>query len=174
MINIGTLLDACGISYTEKQLKKLDRLFNHLVKGQIFKDFPGIDSKDNSTKDSSSNSKSLKVYFIETKEKESSENVNEYFESENNVAIKEEENLEECALEIKDEFDPFAALEAVENSKGISDSKYANYYQNTGNEKQNYNCEDFTEDNSILVGSDLKIEPRVESYADESELQGIS
>ena len=51
MINIGTLLDACGISYTDKQLKKLDRLFNHLVKGHIFKNFPGISSKDNSYKD---------------------------------------------------------------------------------------------------------------------------
>ena len=32
MINIGNLLDACGISYTEKQLVKLDKLVNELFK----------------------------------------------------------------------------------------------------------------------------------------------
>ena len=112
MINIGSLLDACGISYTEKQLKKLDRLFNHLVKGKFFKNYPGTNSKDNSFKDSSPNSKSLGVYFIETQEKESSENVNQYLEPENNIAIKEE-SVEEEVKEIKDEIDPLAFCEAV-------------------------------------------------------------
>ena len=32
MINIGNLLDACGISYTEKQLVKLDKLVNQVFK----------------------------------------------------------------------------------------------------------------------------------------------
>ena len=32
MINIGKLLDACGISYTDKQLSKLDNLLNKLLK----------------------------------------------------------------------------------------------------------------------------------------------
>ena len=32
MINIGNLLDACGISYTEMQLAKLDKLLNELLK----------------------------------------------------------------------------------------------------------------------------------------------
>ena len=31
MINIGNLLDACGISYTDKQLAKLDKLVNELL-----------------------------------------------------------------------------------------------------------------------------------------------
>ena len=53
--------------------------------------------------------KSLKVYFIETKEKESSENGHHYFEPDNNVTIKEE-ILEESVLEIKDEIDPLATL----------------------------------------------------------------
>ena len=32
MINIASLLDACGISYTEKQLVKLDKLVDKLLK----------------------------------------------------------------------------------------------------------------------------------------------
>ena len=32
MINIGNLLDACGISYTGKQLEKLNKLVNELFK----------------------------------------------------------------------------------------------------------------------------------------------
>ena len=31
MINIGLLLDACGISYTENQLLKLENLLNSIV-----------------------------------------------------------------------------------------------------------------------------------------------
>ena len=140
MINIGTLLDACGISYTAKQLKKLDRLFNHLVKGNIFKNFPGIGSKDNSYKDLSPHFKSLKVYFIENKEKESlsENNCSKYFEpeTENNVVIKEE-ILEESVLEIKDEFDPLTTLETFENCEYISDTTYEEYNQKTENEDHN-------------------------------------
>ena len=140
MINIGTLLDACGISYTAKQLKKLDRLFNHLIKGHIFKNFPGIGSKDNSYKDLSPHFKSLKVYFIENKEKESwsENNCDKYFEpkTENNLWIKEE-TLEESVLEIKDEFDPLTTLETVENYKYVSDTTYEGYSQNTENEDHN-------------------------------------
>ena len=32
MINIGNLLDVCGISYTDKQLTKLDKLVKDLLK----------------------------------------------------------------------------------------------------------------------------------------------
>ena len=148
MINIGALLDACGISYTEKQLKKLDRLFNHLVKGKIFKNFPGTNSKDNSCKDSSPNSKPRRLYFIDTKEKESSENFDQYLEPEINIAIKEE-IVEEEVLEIKDEIDPLASFEAVENSK--------------------CNVENNRDDNSMLAYPDFKTEPRNESHIDENE-----
>jgi hypothetical protein len=156
MINIGTLLDACGISYTEKQLKKLDRLFNHLVKGHIFKNFPGIGSKDNSYTDLSPHFKSLKVYFIENKGKESlsENNCSKYFEpeTENNVVIKEE-TLEESVLEIKGEFDPLTTLETVENYEYIRGNKYEEYIQNTESEQGNCNLkflsdienEDFTQ-----------------------------
>ena len=138
MINIGTLLDACGISYTSKQLKKLDRLFNHLIKGHIFKNFPGIGSKENSYKDLSPHFKSLKVYFIENKEKDSENDCSEYIEpkTENNLWIKEE-TLEESVLEIKDEFDPLTTLETVENYKYVSDTTYEGYSQNTENEDHN-------------------------------------
>ena len=140
MIIIGALLDACGISYTEKQLKKLDRLFNHLVKGKLFKNYPGTNSKDNSCKDSSPNSKSLKVCFIENKEKESSEHVNQYLELENNIAIKEE-SVKEEVLEIKYEIDPLALFEAVENSKcnfeNNSDDNYMLVYPEFEKEHRN-------------------------------------
>ena len=142
MINVGTLLDACGISYTEKQLKKLDRLFNHLVKGNIFKNFPGIGSKDNSYKDLSPHFKSLKVYFTENKEKDSlsDNNCSKYFEpeTENNIVIKEE-ILEENVLEIKEEFDPLTTFETVENYKYISDNTYEEYIQDQNTENENHN-----------------------------------
>ena len=157
MINIGTLLDACGISYTAKQLKKLDRLFNHLVKGNIFKNFPGIGSKDSSYKDLSSHVKSLKVYFIENKEKEplSENNCSKYFEAEteNNVVIKEE-LLEESVLEIKDEFDPLTTLETVENCEYISDNTYEECSQNTETEDKNST---FISD---TINKDLKIDSK--------------
>ena len=35
MIKIGSLLDACGISYTDKQLEKLDKLCDELLKKLI-------------------------------------------------------------------------------------------------------------------------------------------
>jgi uncharacterized protein YpbB len=34
-INIGILLDACGIPYTEKQLAKLEKLVNNFIKLQV-------------------------------------------------------------------------------------------------------------------------------------------
>ena len=39
MINIGDLLDTCGISYTDKQLAKLDKLVNELLKKLCLQQF---------------------------------------------------------------------------------------------------------------------------------------
>ena len=38
-IDIGNLLDACGISYTDKQLAKLDKLFDELLKKLILQQY---------------------------------------------------------------------------------------------------------------------------------------
>ena len=35
MIDIGILLDVCGITYTEEQLMKLDKLLNNLLQKYI-------------------------------------------------------------------------------------------------------------------------------------------
>ena len=39
MIDIGNLLDACGIYYTDKQLSKLDKLVNELLKKLCLQQF---------------------------------------------------------------------------------------------------------------------------------------
>jgi hypothetical protein len=39
MINIGNLLDACGISYADHQLAKLDKLLNELLKNLSLQQF---------------------------------------------------------------------------------------------------------------------------------------
>ena len=39
MIVIRNLLDACGISYTDKQLAKLDKLFDKLLKKMILQQY---------------------------------------------------------------------------------------------------------------------------------------
>ena len=36
MIKVGTLLDACGIVYTEKQLAKLEELVTNLIETRIY------------------------------------------------------------------------------------------------------------------------------------------
>jgi hypothetical protein len=119
MINIGILLDEWGISYTEKQLTRLDKLIDDFIKDQIWENFYRIGSKatnqDLSTK---LNSKSFKVYCIDTKKEEITKDCDLNFEpdTENNDKI-EEESFEERVIEIKDEFDPFSNLEAIESSK---------------------------------------------------------
>ena len=47
MINIGNLLDACGISYTEMQLAKLDKLINELLKNLSLQQFDSNESTQN-------------------------------------------------------------------------------------------------------------------------------
>ena len=125
MIDTGLLLDICEISYTEKQLTRLDKLINDFIKT-----FHGISAKENSYQDLSSELKfkSLKVYFIDTKGKNSFKSCDQNLEpgTKNNDIIKEE-FFEESVLEIKDEFDPFANLDAIENSKDIGNTEYEDY-----------------------------------------------
>ena len=119
MINIGILLDDWGISYTEQQLTRLDKLIDDFIKDQIWENFYGIGSKAaNQNLSTKLNSKSFKVYCIDTKKEEIPKDCALNFEpdTENNDKIKEE-SFEERVIEIKDEFVPFSNLEAIESSK---------------------------------------------------------
>ena len=46
MINVENLLDACGISYTERQLVKLEKLINELLKKLSLQQFDSKQTKE--------------------------------------------------------------------------------------------------------------------------------
>ena len=161
MIDTGLLLDICEISYTEKQLTRLDKLINDFIKQHTFiKKFHGIGSKENSYQDLSSELKfkSLKVYFIGTKEENSFKSCDQNLDpgTKNNDIIKEE-FFEESVLEIKDEFDPFANLDVIENSKDIGNTEYE--------ENELESCNNFTADEKI---KDI-IDPSSKDYCKNAE-----
>ena len=122
MINIGNLLDFCGISYTEKQLVELDKLVNELWKKLSLQQFDskGTKQQRDSTLDSEDKS-SNEDFYSETKLKPM-----EKFDFKSDLhydnTIKEE-ILEESDIEIKEEpaNDPFASLETFNNSENVSD-----------------------------------------------------
>ena len=125
MINIGNLLDACRISYTDKQLAKLDKLVNELLKKLSLHEF---DSNETTQNDSIPNyqDKSRTKDFTDKTELEPSQNYIQEFhfesESQSNDTIMEEISRE-SEIEIKEEFpkDPFASLETSNKCKDISD-----------------------------------------------------
>ena len=59
MINVGNILDACGISYTDKQLVKLNKLIDELLKKLSIQQFDSnqIKQKNDSTLDSKDKSR---------------------------------------------------------------------------------------------------------------------
>ena len=147
MINVGNLLDACGISYTDKQLIKLDKLINELLKKLSIKQFDSnqtkqindstLDSEDNSRKHDCENESKLKPFEHCIPEFE----FKTEFKSEPNYdnTIKEE-ILEESATEIKKEFpiDPFASLDTFNNSEDVREITNDNY--NLNPDKKNNIC----------------------------------
>ena len=111
MINIGSFLDACGISYTDKQLAKLDKLFDELLNKLILQqyDFDETTQQHDSTLDYEQNA-SKEEFPNNTKLKPFQHCIPEFelkteFKSEPNYdnTIKEE-ILEESEIEIKKEF----------------------------------------------------------------------
>ena len=125
MINIGKLLDACGISYTDKQLSKLDNLVNKLLKKLSLQQFDANETTPNvsiivstsgSLPDSVDNSRN-EDFASETKLK-SMEELDFKHEPYYNSTIKEEIQ-EEIEIEIKEECpkDPFASLETFDDSE---------------------------------------------------------
>ena len=123
MINIGNLLDACGISYTEKQLAKLNKLLKKLSLQQ----FNSNETTQQHDSISDSEDKSRNEGFDEeTKLIPFQTAIYEIdFEPEphyNNIV--KAEILEESVIEIKEEF---AFLETLENSEDVSDILHENY-----------------------------------------------
>ena len=120
MINIGNLLDFCGISYTEKQLVELDKLVNELLKKLSLQQFDsnGTKQQHDSTLDSEDKSRN-EDFYSETKLKPM-----EKFDFKSDLhydSTIKEEILEESDIEIKEEpaNDPFASLETLNNSEGV-------------------------------------------------------
>ena len=69
MINIGILLDVCGICYTGKQLSKLEKLVNDLVQQHIeniLKEFSCEDNSENDLKKLKRQNVIESNHFIET------------------------------------------------------------------------------------------------------------
>ena len=127
MINIGSLLDACGISYTDKQLVKLEKLLHELLKKLSLQQFDSNETTQqyDSTTDSEDKSRN-KGFDEETKLKPFQTAIYEVdFEPEphyNNIV--KAEILEESVIEIKEEF---ASLETLKNSEDVSDILHENY-----------------------------------------------
>ena len=116
MINIGNLLDACGISYTDKQLVKLDKLVNKLLKQLSLQQFVSNETTKN---DSIRYSKTKNFETVITPSKHSIQELNIELDHCYSSTIKGElPKVNE--IEIKEEFpkDPFAT---INNSKDISD-----------------------------------------------------
>ena len=135
MINIANLLDACGISYTDKQLVKLEKLFHELLKKLSLQQFDANETTQQETTqqhDSISDSEvksRIEGFDEETNLKPFQTAIHEIdFEPEphcNNII--KTEILGENFIEIKEEF---ASLETLENSEApvdVSDIVHENY-----------------------------------------------
>ena len=126
MINIGNLLDACGISYTEWQLVKLDKLVNKFLKHLSTKTLQQFVSNETTKHDSIPYSITKKFaskieIFKITPSQHSIQDFHIEPEPCYNDAIMDEIPKGD-EIELKEEFpkDPFALLE-TSNSKVISD-----------------------------------------------------
>ena len=125
MINIGSLLDACGISYTDKQLTKLDKLINELLKKLSLHKFVSNETTQNDSIPDYQDKSGHKDFTDKTELKPSQNCIQEFHfesESQSNDTIMEEISRE-SEIEIKEEFpkDPFASLETSNKCKNISD-----------------------------------------------------
>ena len=121
MIEIGNLLDKCGISYTDKQLAKLNELVKELLKKLSLQQY---DSNKTSRNFSNPNpeDKLRNEDFAIKAELKTFQHCNEKFnfEYEPHIRIKEE----------------FAPLEAFSNSEDISDMVHENYNLNEKSEEK--------------------------------------
>ena len=63
MINVGNILDACGICYTDKQLVKLNKLIDELLKKLSLQQFDSNQTKQRNDSTLDSKDKSRKQDF---------------------------------------------------------------------------------------------------------------
>ena len=128
MINIGNLLDACGISYTDKQLAKLDKLINELLEKLSLHVFDSNETTQYGSIPDYQDKSGNEDLTDKTELKPSQNCIQEFhFEPEsqsNNTTM--EEISRESEIEIKEEFpkDPFALLETSNMCKDFSDMVY--------------------------------------------------
>ena len=109
MIDIGLLLDACGISYTENQLLKLEKLLNGIIQQYIDKNVQKITSDNSFTIFKYDESKLEKLNTFEVLE------INETGER-----FKEEECNEICTeTEVK-----FEEIEQKEENSSVDNATY--------------------------------------------------
>ena len=125
MINIGSLLDACGISYTDKQLAKLDKLLHELLNKLSLQQFDANETIQHGSIPDSDDRLRNEEFASETELKPFQHYIQEFeFESEPHYNhIIKEELVEESSIEIKEELpkDPYATLETINSSRDISD-----------------------------------------------------
>jgi len=123
MINIGSLLDNCGISYTDKQLAKLEKLLHELLNKLSLQQFDANETTQHGSIPDSEDRLRTEDFTSETELKPFHHYNQEFdYESErqyNNII--KEEAVEEISIEIKEEFpnDPFANLETLNSSESI-------------------------------------------------------
>ena len=114
MIEIGNLLDTCGILYTDKQLAKLDKLIKELLKKLSLQQY---DSNKTSQNHSNPEDKLRNEDFSIKAELKTFQH---YSEPHSNNTITEE---------IKKEFyhEPYVSLEEFNNSEDVSDMVHESY-----------------------------------------------
>jgi len=138
MVNIGNLLDACRISYTDNQLTKLNKLVNELLKNLRFQKFGSYDTTQHNPIPVSED-KLRNEDFINKKELKPTHHFVQEFdikpEPHFNNSVKEE-IVEETEIKITEEFphDPLASLETFNNSEDVSDMVHESYNLNKIND----------------------------------------
>ena len=121
MIEIGNLLDTCGISYTDKQLAKLDKLIKELLKKLCLQQY---ESNKTSQNHSNPEGKVINEDFAIKAELKTFQHSNEKFNFE-----PEPHCNDTITKEIKQEFyhEPYVSLEEFNNSEDVSDMVHENY-----------------------------------------------
>ena len=169
MINIGSFLDACGISYTDKQLAKLDKLLHELLNKLSLQQFVSNET----TKHDSISYSRTKDFACEIEITPSEHCIQEFnVEPEPcyNDKIKDE-MPKESSIEIKEEFpkDPFESLETINHSEDISDMVDEENVESNGSvpmieKTSNFKCKFCNEDLISKTKLNLHISQMHNSY----------
>jgi hypothetical protein len=165
MINIGKLLDACGISYTDKQLSKLDNLVNKLLKKLSLQQLDLNETTPTSDYIPDSEDKSRNEDFASETKLKSMEEFDFKHEPYYNNTIKEE-MPEDIAIAIKEEYpkDPLASLETFDDSESRE--------SNDGLHHDHFESVHIHESKDRLKSGDLELKMEINSETSESSNKG--